>query len=107
MAAVHGRPEATFSEAARKTLLAYDWPGNVRELKNAIERALVFANKPVLAPEDFPENIRAADSGAARAVCARSKRSSSEAIQADSGGHALQNHARGGDSGDQPQDAAR
>lgn len=33
MAAVHGRPDATFNEAARKALLAYDWPGNVRELK--------------------------------------------------------------------------
>ena len=64
MAAVHGRPDATFNEAARKTLLGYDWPGNVRELKNAIERALVFASKASLGPEDFPENIRAANSGA-------------------------------------------
>ncbi len=64
MAAVHGHPDATLSEAARKTLLAYDWPGNVRELKNAIERALVFASKASLGPEDFPENIRAANSGA-------------------------------------------
>jgi DNA-binding NtrC family response regulator len=65
MTAVHGRSEASFNEAARKTLLAYDWPGNVRQLKNAIERALVFANKPVLGPEDLPEDVRAARSSAA------------------------------------------
>ncbi|MGH9796332.1 MAG: sigma 54-interacting transcriptional regulator, partial [Candidatus Acidiferrales bacterium] len=41
--AVHGRPNARLSEAARRALEAYGWPGNVRELKNAIERALVFA----------------------------------------------------------------
>jgi DNA-binding NtrC family response regulator len=65
MGAVHGRPDASFNEAARKVLQAYAWPGNVRELKNAIERALVFTNKPVLGPEDFPENIRSAHSNAA------------------------------------------
>src|ERR1051326_4086725 len=37
LATVHGRPDATFSEAARQVLTAYAWPGNVRELKNAIE----------------------------------------------------------------------
>jgi DNA-binding NtrC family response regulator len=73
MATVHGRPGATFNEAARKTLLGYDWPGNVRELKNAIERALVFTNKPVLGPEDFPENIRAADSRAAERLLSLEK----------------------------------
>ena len=65
MATVHGWPDAVLNEAACKTLVAHDWPGNVRELKNAIERALVFANKPALGPEDFPENIRAANSSAA------------------------------------------
>ena len=65
MATVHGRPDTSLSEQARKMLAAYDWPGNVRELKNAIERALVFTNNPALGIEDFPENIRAADSDAA------------------------------------------
>jgi DNA-binding NtrC family response regulator len=65
MATVHGRPDATLNEPARKALAAHDWPGNVRELKNAIERALVFANKPTLGPEDFPENIRTASASAA------------------------------------------
>jgi DNA-binding NtrC family response regulator len=65
MAAVHGRTDANLNEAARKTLQAYDWPGNVRQLKNAIERAVVFANKPVLGPDDLPEDVRTARSNAA------------------------------------------
>jgi DNA-binding NtrC family response regulator len=64
LAPVHGRPEAAFSDAARRVLAAYSWPGNVRELKNVIERALVFCKTATLEPEDFPESLRAADSGA-------------------------------------------
>jgi DNA-binding NtrC family response regulator len=65
LAVVHTRPDTTFGDAARKVLQKYDWPGNVRELKNAIERALVFTKNTALAPEDFPESIRNAESGAA------------------------------------------
>ncbi len=60
---VHGRPDAAFSDIARKLLAAYRWPGNVRELKNVIERALVFAKESLLKPEDFPESVRAAEAG--------------------------------------------
>ncbi len=60
---VHGRTGAEFSEPARRMLQAYAWPGNVRELKNAIERALVFSEVFSLAPRDFPESVRVADSG--------------------------------------------
>jgi DNA-binding NtrC family response regulator len=63
LAAVHGRPEATLSEASRKVLQTYDWPGNVRQLKNAIERALVFATGSTLEPSDLPENIRSTEAG--------------------------------------------
>jgi DNA-binding NtrC family response regulator len=62
LAAVHGRPETSLSDASRKALQGYDWPGNVRELKNAIERALVFANNSQLDPSDFAENIRSTES---------------------------------------------
>ena len=64
LAAVHGRDGAALSDAARHTLERYDWPGNIRELKNAIERALIFGKGAVLSPEDLPDGIRAADSGA-------------------------------------------
>jgi DNA-binding NtrC family response regulator len=63
LSSVHGRPDSTFSEAARKTLQAFDWPGNVRQLRNAIERALVFARNSKLEPSEFPENIRNTESG--------------------------------------------
>jgi len=62
LAAVHGRPAAKLTEAARRMLAAYSWPGNVRELKNALEHALVFADGDELEPRDFPESVRAADS---------------------------------------------
>jgi DNA-binding NtrC family response regulator len=63
LAAVHGRPDATLSEAARKSLQAYDWPGNIRQLKNSIECALVFAKNSTLEPAEFPDSLRGADSG--------------------------------------------
>jgi DNA-binding NtrC family response regulator len=73
MAAVHGRPEIKLNDAARKSLVLYDWPGNVRELKNTIERALVFANKMTLGPEDFPEEIRAGHSDGAERLLSLEK----------------------------------
>ena len=40
----------------------YSWPGNIRELRNVIERAMIYADGPVLriAPlpaEDQPPDI--------------------------------------------------
>ena len=34
-------------------LEAHAWPGNVRELRNAVERAVLLADGPVLGPDDF------------------------------------------------------
>jgi two-component system response regulator AtoC len=65
LGAVHRRPGARFSAAARRALEAYGWPGNARELKNAIERGLVFARGSELTPADLPESVRlAAGAGA-------------------------------------------
>ena len=44
-------------EAAER-LLNYSWPGNVRELENAIERAVVLADGPVLGIDLFPSLSR-------------------------------------------------
>lgn len=41
------------NETTLNKLQAYSWPGNVRELQHAIERAVIMANSPLLAPEDF------------------------------------------------------
>jgi len=42
------------SADAMRLLVAYDWPGNVRELANAIERAMVVGQPPLIRPEDLP-----------------------------------------------------
>jgi DNA-binding NtrC family response regulator len=39
--------------AAVKLLEQYAWPGNVRELRNAIERAMLLNDRPLLDPDDF------------------------------------------------------
>ena len=57
---LHGRHEARFDSEAEAALTAYAWPGNVRELKNAVERALVFAQQETLGVADLPESVRAA-----------------------------------------------
>jgi two-component system response regulator AtoC len=57
----HGRGEVEgISSAALNVMLNYAWPGNVRELQNAIMRALVVADGPLLQPEDLPERVRQA-----------------------------------------------
>ncbi len=41
------------SPAAVTLLEQYQWPGNVRELRNAIERAMLLADRDRLEPDDF------------------------------------------------------
>ncbi len=43
------------SAGALAMLKAYDWPGNIRQLENAIFRAVVLADGPVLTIEEFPQ----------------------------------------------------
>ena len=54
------RSLSKISDEALGRLSAYDWPGNVRELANAIERAVVLAQGPEIAPHDLPARIVAA-----------------------------------------------
>ncbi|HJZ64441.1 MAG TPA: sigma-54 dependent transcriptional regulator [Candidatus Acidoferrum sp.] len=65
LSTIHHREDSKLSDAARRMLSANAWPGNIRELRNALERAVVFGKGPDLAPEDFPENVRAAAGGTA------------------------------------------
>jgi len=46
---------------ALELLINHDWPGNVRELKNALERAVAYAEGPFIAPADFPESVTEGD----------------------------------------------
>jgi two-component system response regulator HydG len=43
-----------FSDRARERLKVHPWPGNVRELENAIERAVVMCEGPVIDEEHLP-----------------------------------------------------
>jgi Nif-specific regulatory protein len=42
-----------FDPAAIKVLHRYNWPGNIRELKNAIERAVLMADGPLIQATDL------------------------------------------------------
>ena len=50
-------------EETRKLLLEYDWPGNVRELKNAVERAMILEEEPLLSTDYLPFAVSALRSG--------------------------------------------
>jgi len=51
------------SKETEQVLLDYDWPGNVRELKNAIERAMILEEEPLIRPLYLP--IRVTSPGSA------------------------------------------
>ncbi|MCP3164555.1 sigma-54-dependent transcriptional regulator [Myxococcus qinghaiensis] len=45
-----GRAPATLSPEAMLALSVHPWPGNVRELENALERAVILSDGPVITP---------------------------------------------------------
>jgi len=45
------------SDDALNILLNHSYPGNARELENIIERAISFANSPVIMPSDLPSHL--------------------------------------------------
>jgi two-component system, NtrC family, response regulator AtoC len=50
-------PVQGFSPEAEALLSAYPWPGNIRELENAMERAVLLVDGPVLVPSSLPERL--------------------------------------------------
>jgi two-component system, NtrC family, response regulator AtoC len=57
-AADHGRPACRIDPGALRVLRAYSWPGNVRQLRNAMERAALLADGPVVRAAHLPAEIR-------------------------------------------------
>jgi two-component system response regulator AtoC len=49
----HRRPALDMTPEAVRALTDAPWPGNIRELQHAIERAVVTAQGPRLAAQDF------------------------------------------------------
>ncbi len=51
-------PVRPIAQSALRILIDYDWPGNIRELRNAIERAVIFAEGEEIRERDLPEEIK-------------------------------------------------
>jgi DNA-binding NtrC family response regulator len=56
--AMHERRVASLHPETAKILLRYQWPGNVRELEHIMERAVIVAEGPEIAPDDLPPTVR-------------------------------------------------
>jgi DNA-binding NtrC family response regulator len=65
-AAKHKRRRKKLSAEALQIVQRYPWPGNVRQLRNALERVVLTSPQAVVAPEDLPDFLRAADQTASR-----------------------------------------
>lgn len=57
----YGEPPKQLSSEAEQALLRYRWPGNVRELSNAMERAYVLSQSPIIEPSVLPPEIFMSD----------------------------------------------
>ncbi len=89
---------------AERLIASYAWPGNIRELRNALERAALLAENNTITAALLPSGQldryrRARRLDARRARGTLHPRSPAQ--------HALELFARGGDPGDQSEDAAR
>ena len=59
----NGKQITGFTDAAAARMTAYGWPGNVRELENAVERAVVLCDGPVIDVRHLPPSVVPAAEG--------------------------------------------
>jgi DNA-binding NtrC family response regulator len=52
-----GKPIRGVSHEAMQILLACRWRGNVRELDNALQRAVILGEGPLITPADLPPDL--------------------------------------------------
>ena len=52
-----GREFRGLSDEALAAVARHDWPGNIRELENAIERATLLSDGPMVTLDDLPAEI--------------------------------------------------
>jgi Response regulator containing CheY-like receiver, AAA-type ATPase, and DNA-binding domains len=79
-AAEAAKPFEAFTPAAMARLEGYSWPGNIRQLQHAVERAVIFAQRPVL---DVALFDLAADAGAPQETPGSARPSNSEGFLLD------------------------
>ncbi|RDE08041.1 sigma-54-dependent transcriptional regulator [Pelagibacterium lacus] len=60
-AAEEGRRVVAIAPDALAMLKTFDWPGNIRQLENAVFRAVVLADGPLLTLGDFPQIVAAVE----------------------------------------------
>jgi DNA-binding NtrC family response regulator len=56
--AANGRDVKGLDAETMRLLLRYGWPGNIRELRNAVEHAVVVAQRPMVQAIDLPRRVR-------------------------------------------------
>jgi len=52
-----GKSLLEFEPDALQLLMEHNWPGNVRELENAVERAVVLSNGPIVPITVLPDSL--------------------------------------------------
>ncbi|MBN2466346.1 hypothetical protein JXD38_12070, partial [candidate division WOR-3 bacterium] len=73
-----GRSIVGVAPDALRILLSYQWPGNIRQLRQAVFRAVLLAEGPLITLADLPEEVVGTPADQARTAPPPSRRSAAE-----------------------------